>query len=220
METLQQQKHAQPSSEHSRQGSVSGSEKPDGAMLYRVVSRLPQQIRHDYPPLLKHFLQRCVICSVAGKNSDNHTMPECSRRAAVLDFRPNHNVEILQLHRKLVFQEKSTHWKCFIPWFVCVDHEICPSKMTVCCDLICTSLATAWWMRTTSDICRNALHASHAPVDATTEEIREWLGQHVDPSASELNFVSNAAVVLMNLWSALRAEDASSRPAKRARVDA
>jgi hypothetical protein len=115
METLLQQKDTLASSEPSRQGSVPESQQSDGASLYRVVSRLPQQIRQDYPPLLHHFLQCCVICSVAGENADNHTTPECSRRRAVLNFNPSDNGEAMQLHRKLVFEEKSTHLKMLQP---------------------------------------------------------------------------------------------------------
>ncbi len=96
-------------------------------------------------------------------------------------------------------------------WWVYIGYNVCPQHSAASKRLVTTSLTVAWEMRTTNDKCHLALEASRAPMGATAGEIQVWFGQHADPSAGEYNYVSNAAVVLLNLWSALLAEeDASS----------
>ncbi len=104
---------------------------------------------------------------------------------------------------------------------MCVDYTVSPQHSAASKRLVTTSLTVAWEMRTTNDTCRLALEVSDAPMDATASEIRVWFGQHADPSAEEYNYVSNAAVVLLNLWSGLLVPEAATSShhqlAKRAR---
>ncbi len=175
------------------------------------VNKLLQQVRPDYLPLLREFLERCVICSVMLDAAADHAMHTCRRLRAVMEFRHDQGREALKLHMRLKFNDKTTCWTCFSPWWVCVDYKICPQHSAARKRLITTSLAIAWETCSSTDTCCLAREESGAPMGATASKIREWYGQHADPSARKYYFVSNAAVVLLNLWSALLAQaDVSS----------
>jgi hypothetical protein len=169
-----------------------------------------QQIRHDYLPLLREFLERCVICAVTGDAAAHHATHTCRQLRAVLDFWLDQHSEALELYTRLQFLERTTCWHCMSPWWVCGDYKVCPQHSAASKRLVTTSLTVAWEMRTTNDTCRLALEESGAPMDATASEIRVWFDQHADPSAGEYNYVSNAAVVLLNLWSALLTLEAAT----------
>jgi hypothetical protein len=86
-----------------------------GAALLSQVKQLPQQIRQDYLPLLREFLERCIICAVTGDAAVHHATHACRRLRAVLDFRPDQDSEALELHTRLQFLERTTCWHCMSP---------------------------------------------------------------------------------------------------------
>jgi hypothetical protein len=191
-----------------------------GAALLFLVKWLLQQIRQDYLPLLHKFLECCVICAITGDAVAHHATHACRWLRAVLDFRPDQHSKTLELYTRLQFLEMTTCWHCMSLWWVCVNYKVSLQHNAASKRLVITSLTVAWAMRMSNDTCRLALKVSGTPMGATADEIRVWFGQHADPSAGEYNYVSIAAVVLLNLWSALLAPEAATsshhRLAKRA----
>jgi hypothetical protein len=142
-----------------------------GAAFIFRVKRLPQQIRQDYLPLLRDFLEHCVICILTGDAAVHHATHTCRRLRAVLDFRPDQHNEALELHTRLQFLDGTACWLCMSPWWVYVIYKVCPQHSAASKRLITTSLTVAWEIRTTNDTCRLALVASGTPMDATASEI-------------------------------------------------
>jgi hypothetical protein len=47
---------------------------------------LPQQVKRAYLPLMEHFLQYCVLCTLYGDDDREHGTDKCAYAANVLDF--------------------------------------------------------------------------------------------------------------------------------------
>jgi hypothetical protein len=160
---------------------------------------LPQQVKCAYPPLMVHFLQYCVLCTLYGDGDTEHGTDKCAYAADVLDFASPQEGE-LNLKKWLTFADYGNCYHCFNHFWVCYDMQPpCAAIHARCCKLVCVTLTVAWLMQQDMLVCQRALQDSGAPSVASADNFHAWLGSYVDKTAGANKWVTHATIALVNL---------------------
>jgi hypothetical protein len=114
--------------------------------------------------------------------------------------------------QRFTFRPLATYFSCWQPYFICKDmHPPCSEMREMLRCLMRATVSAAWWLRDFSPICLAVLQDAGAPM-SSTDEYRKWLMDYVDDNADQYQWVSNAALVTMNLWQGLYSMAESDTP--------
>ncbi len=86
-----------------------------GVDVFCGHNSLPQQVKRTYPPLMEHFLQYCILCTLHDSGDVEHGTDKCAYAANVLDF-TSPQEGALNVDKRLTFADYGNCYYCFNPF--------------------------------------------------------------------------------------------------------